>query len=114
MFENDAYRSALRKYRAAAGPMPTLAESARTFAWAWAQCALPCSHHAAIPLDRAADRLGAGATTDDLCARLVCTVCGRRRATLRMASWRDIATSHTPLPRDKIAIGFAGACGDVC
>ena len=113
MFQNDAYKAPLRKYRQQPGPVPTLAKTAETFAWCWAQCALPCCHHAAIPLDRAVDRLGGDATTDDLCARLVCTKCGRRMATLRMASWSDIKIGYTPLPRDKIAVGFARACADV-
>jgi len=75
---------------------------------------IPCSHHAAIPLDRAVDRLGPGAMADELCARLVCTICGRRKATLRMASWSDTKIGVTALPRDKIAVGFASACAEVC
>jgi hypothetical protein len=33
---------------------------------------------------------------------------------LRMASWSDIKIGVMPLPREKIAVGFARTCADVC
>jgi hypothetical protein len=62
MFQNDPYRSPLRKYRVPAPPIPTLADLAKdkTVDWFWTVCTPNCAHLAAEPLKAAIARVGAG------------------------------------------------------
>jgi hypothetical protein len=111
MFQNDAYRSPLRKYRQLPGPVPTLADIAKHHAWFWVNCG--CGHHAAIPVDRAIERCGVGATVFTIGPRMRCSVCDHLGAGFTLPSW-GMADGYRQIPHEKIALGFANACADVC
>lgn len=99
MFQNDAYKSPLRKYRAPPGPMPTLAQcAAHVESWFWAHCPIPCNHSAVLPWAVVIARLGADASTDRLRRALRCTVCGHKGAAIATVSGSRPDAPPPPIP----------------
>ena len=84
------------------GPEPTLGALHAGHGWLWANCALPCSHAAALPLAPIVERLGGNAPAEALRRRLRCTVCGSRGGNLSMPSWQDTNRGWAKLPRDRM------------
>jgi hypothetical protein len=66
---------------------------------------------AAIPVDRTIERFGA--TVLVMGPRMRCTVCGKLGAAFTLPSW-GMSEGYKSVPRDKIAIGFARSCVEVC
>ena len=115
MFQNDAYKSPLRKYRVAAPSIPTLGDLAedKTVDWCWAVCTPKCAHRAAVPLSAAIARVGADVLSTDFRSRLVCTACGHRGAGLISPSWKDISYGFQRLPADLVAVGLLPYWDDI-
>ena len=106
MFQNDAYKSPLRKYRQPAGAVPTLAEAERAGAhWFHVRCQhFGCRHTAALPWAPVIAKLGSDASADGLRAALVCTVCGHRGANISL-----VGRSRYDLPAPPIPTAFVPA-----
>lgn len=100
MFQNDAYKSPLRKYRVPPGPVPTLAQLATPHdaSWFWAHCPIPCNHSGALPWSVVINKLGADASADHLRRALRCTVCGRKGAGITTVSAARYGLPPKPIP----------------
>ena len=113
MFQNDAYRSSLRKYRQPPGPIPTLADmtSSGSAHWFWAGCGeRGCLHCAALPWASVIARLGSDADADRLRAALTCTRCGHRGGLMWLVTGSRHGAPAPPIPAERVPAWVAKDC----
>jgi hypothetical protein len=110
MFENDSYRSPLRKYRATPGPIPTLGELVASGCdWLWLECnRRSCSHRMAVRLAPFIAKYGAGVSSNLLRRNTVCTSCGHKGASTFTPRWIDLQQGIERFPAERAlrAIGI--------
>ena len=104
MFQNDAYKSPLRKYRQPPGRVPTLSETERAGAhWFWVHCQhFRCTHSAALPWAPIIAKLGSETSADRLRATLLCTACGHRGANVSLVGRSRYDLPAPPIPTAQV------------
>ena len=70
--------------------------------WAASKRKIEGADAQAMALAPILERLGADAPADALRSRLRCTVCGERRASITLPSWKDIGSGLAKLPRERM------------